>query len=55
MTFNLLWIDYWFAEQLFGFGFFTFKQEESIRSLIAIYWNDGELLFDLFWIRLKGK
>ena len=52
MTLDLLWVDIWFRDRLFGFGFITIKGEEFIRSLFSIYWNDGELLVDLFWFRV---
>ena len=52
MTFNIFWIDVWIKDKLFGIGFLTIKQEELHRSLSSIYWNDGELLIDLFWIRI---
>ena len=52
MTFRLFWIDIFVKERLFGFGFFTLG-EEFIRSFLSVYWNDRELLIDLFWIRIK--
>ncbi len=51
MTFDLMWIDWWWSEKLFGIGFFSIKGE-SLRSLFALYWNDGELQIDVFWFRI---
>lgn len=52
MTFDLMWIDFWFADKLFGVGLFSIKREELHRSFFSCYWNDGELLVDLFWFRI---
>lgn len=52
MTFDLFWIDFFIKERLFGFGIFSIKGEEIHRSFVAVYWNDGELLVDLFWFRI---
>ncbi len=52
MTFNLFWIDYYWVDKLFGFGFCTIKTENKVRSLFSIYWNDRDLLIDLFWFRI---
>lgn len=52
MTFDLFWIDIFFEECLFGFGAFSFKLDNIPYNLLAIYWNDGELFIDLFWLRL---
>ena len=52
MTFDLAWFDFFFKDRIFGFGFLTYKGENIIRSLFSIYWNDRELMIDLFWIRI---
>ncbi len=53
MSFNLFWLDFYLQEKLFGFGILNFKNSEDInRNLFSIYWNDRELLIDLFWIRI---
>lgn len=52
MTFDLFWIDIFFEERLFGFGVFSLKRDNVPYNLLAIYWNDGELFIDLFWLRL---
>jgi len=52
MTFDLFWFDFWLKDRLFGFGFFTAKGEDTNRSLLAAYWNGGELLIDFFWLRI---
>lgn len=52
MTFYLFWADFWFWDNLFGFGILSVKREDFYRSLFAIYYNDGELLIDLFWFRI---
>lgn len=55
MTLDLFWIDFWLQDRLFGFGLFSIKREETMRSLFSIYWNEGELLIDLFWFRIYTK
>lgn len=52
MTFDLFWMDFWFRDNLFGFGILSLKKEDFHKSLLAIYYNDGELLIDLFWFRI---
>ncbi|KKK63197.1 hypothetical protein LCGC14_2996680 [marine sediment metagenome] len=57
MTFNLFWIDFWLSDHLFGFGLCCFKtdgwcREAKFRNLFSIYWNDKELMIDLFWFRI---
>ena len=52
MTFDLMWVDFWLKERLFGVGIFTVKKEEMHRSLFSVYWNDGELLVDFLWFRI---
>ena len=52
MIFDLLWFDIWIKDRLFGFGIFSIKQPDIHRSLFSIYWNDGELLIDLFWFHV---
>ena len=52
MTFDLFWIDFFIKDRLFGFGIFTIKRDETIRSFLSIYSNDGELLMDLLWFRI---
>ena len=52
MGIGMFWIDCWWQEKSFGFGFLTFKFENLTRSFFSIYWLDGELLVDLFWLRV---
>jgi hypothetical protein len=52
MTLDLFWADFWIQDRLFGFGLCTLKGSNFIKSLFSIYWNDRELLVDLFWIRI---
>lgn len=52
MNFSIFWIDWFYSDRLFGFGLFSFDTENAPRSLLAIYWNDRELLVDLFWVRI---
>ena len=54
MTFNLFGIDFYLLDKLFGFWGVTFKdvEKEIHRSLFALYWNDGNLLIDLFWFHI---
>jgi len=37
MVFDLAWIDFWLQDKLFGFGIFTIKCEEFLRSFFSIY------------------
>jgi len=52
MKLDLFWIDFWPQDKLFGFGLFCIKREEIVRNLFSIYWNDRDLMIDLFWIRI---
>jgi len=52
MTFDSFWFDFYLQDKLFGFGFCSIKNENLFRSLLSIYWNDREILIDLFWIRI---
>lgn len=57
MNFSLFWIDFWLSDRLFGFGLFEIQTEGSsgervFRNLFSIYWNDRELMIDLFWFRI---
>ncbi len=52
MNFNLFWIDFWLSDHLFGFGFCCFETGNLLRSLFSIYWNDRDLMIDLFWFRI---
>ena len=52
MTFDILWIDFWLKDKLFGFGILCVKTTEGIRNFFSVYWNDGELLVDLLWFRV---
>ncbi|KKN02404.1 hypothetical protein LCGC14_1118060 [marine sediment metagenome] len=57
MTFDLFWIDFYPSDRLFGFGLFGIRTEDSsgertLRNLFSIYWNDRELMIDLFWFRI---
>jgi len=52
MTIDLAWIDFYLKDRLFGFGFLSITNELKFKSLFAVYWNDRQLLVDLFWIRV---
>ncbi|MEE9302679.1 MAG: hypothetical protein V3U84_02730 [Thiotrichaceae bacterium] len=52
MNLHFAWIDFWWVDYLFGFGLLTINTGERSRSLLSIYWNDGELLIDLLWLRV---
>lgn len=54
MTFDLFWVDAYIEEKLFGFGVFTIKGMDSVRSrsLFSVYWADGMLLLDLFYFKV---
>jgi hypothetical protein len=56
MTFSLLWFCFSISNNLFGIGIGTVQMwtTDTVRSLLTVYWNDGELLVDLFWIRVIG-
>lgn len=53
MTFNFIWIDFWPTN--FGFGIFSVETANLFRNLFSIYWSDGDLLVDLFYIRVVGR
>lgn len=53
MNFNLFGIDIISAERLFGFWVFNIKIIENQRSLFGIYYSDGELYVDIFFIRFQ--
>ena len=55
MKLSLLWVDFYIKDNLFGIGILTAKNDENIKSLLSFYWNDGELLIDLFWFRIYSK
>lgn len=53
MQFSLLWINLSFKDNLFGFKFCGIRNyDEFNRNLLAVYWNDGDLLIDFLWIRV---
>lgn len=52
MTFQLFGIDWYWQEKFFGFWIGGLKDTEYHRNLFCIYWSDGEILIDLFWIRI---
>ncbi len=54
MTFDIFGIDFYWRERLFGFWIVAFKnsKKETPRSLFTLYWADGELIVNLFWIDL---
>ena len=54
MTFDLFGIDFYRKEELFGFWLGSIKSShiELHRSLLSIYWNDGNFTVDLFWFRV---
>lgn len=52
MTFQLFGFDFYLQDKLFGFWLFGIHNQEEPRNLFCIYWNDGELLIDLFWVRI---
>jgi hypothetical protein len=50
MQFTLLWIDLFLKDNNIGFALCSLRNYDDFhRSLFAVYWNDGELLIDLFW------
>lgn len=53
MAFDLFWMDFWIRDKLFGFGILSLKKEDFHKSLLAIYWDDGEILIDLFWFSFR--
>ncbi len=52
MNLRFLWLDFYWADKLFGFGIGSIVLEAWARSLLSIYWNDGELLIDVLWFRV---
>ncbi len=52
MKFNLLSVDFFWSDRLLGLGIATITLENLVRSLFLIYWNNGDLLIDLFWFRV---
>ena len=54
MQFNLLSIDWFWQEKLFGFSIFNIQEDnyEFHRSLFEIYWNDREVFIDILWIHI---
>jgi hypothetical protein len=54
MTFQLFWLDIYFKDRLFGFGFFgvTNFLDAPSRSFLSIYWSGGILSVDLCWFRI---
>ncbi len=52
MTFNLLSVDFFWSDRLFGFSLASVHTENNGRGLFIIYWNDGDLLIDLLWFRV---
>ena len=54
MTFDLFGIDFYRKDEFFGFWLGAIKNidKEMHRSLFGIYWNDGNLLIDLFWFHI---
>ena len=55
MGFVLFWIDFFITDNLYGFGFLSFKDVNYHKSFLAFYWNEGELLIDLLWIHIYKK
>lgn len=57
MTFDIFGIDFYWRERLFGFWIVAFKnsKKETPRSLFTLYWADGELIVNLFWIDLTQE
>jgi hypothetical protein len=52
MTFDLLGLDFFFKDKLFGFWFFQFK-DEFPRSLFGLYWSNGTLLIGFLWMHFE--
>jgi len=52
MQLSLGWIDFYWADRLFGLGIGSIVTENWIRNLLSAYWNDGELLVDVLWFRV---
>ena len=51
MGFKLLWVDMFLRDNLFGFGLCTIDSGNLVRSLLSIYYADGEWIIDVFWAR----
>ena len=52
MTIDLFWVDLFAYDKLFGFGLGTVKTDKSHRSLLSVYYNDGEVLLDMLWFNI---
>jgi len=53
MAFKIFGFDFFWSDRLFGFWFFNIEgMSGEGRSLLELYYADGELFFDLFWIRI---
>jgi len=48
MTFNIIGIDIYFKEDLYGFWIGAIKTEDIHRALFSIYYDRGWRLY-LFW------
>jgi len=55
INFHFLWINIFPKDNIYGFGFLSFKFDDCVRSFLAIYWNAGALAFELGWIRILGR
>ena len=55
MTFNIFGIDLYPKDRVAGWWLFTFKDSEKQihRSMFELYYNDGEIFVDLFWMNFK--
>ena len=54
MDISLAWVDFWPQDKLFGFGLLSFKTENLFRNFLSVYYNDGEIIIDIFWVRIGG-
>lgn len=56
MMFSLFGFDFFREDCLYGIWIGGYKNYEDInRHLFMIYWNNGELLIDMCWIRIYGN
>lgn len=53
MRFDLFGFDFLPKDKLFGLWFCSVKNYEDVhRSLFTAYYMDGEIIFELFYVRL---
>jgi len=52
MQIDLVWIDFFCEDRIFGFGILAYRNDETFKSLFATHWEDHHLRIDLFWMRI---